>query len=328
MPVAAVAPSYTAPWPKGMEPTKEQIYKKRVWDLVSLIIFPIGLGRLGYYALQSLAGRVIHPAASDQPLDLPALREQMIQNGGEEVFIGTPDGEVVNGMLFRGNGERKGVIVKTFGNNATYERAGQSFVNFVRHYVSEDVDVVLLDTRGCGKSTGTTSPLGLSMDAFAAGMYFVQHEGYTPDKVFFCGHSLGGYTAVSGAGLLQKEFPDAKVSALSDRSFICLTDCVKAMMGEHAAKLISVLDWELDAREAWEMLKGHKIVVHDKNDQLPAHFVDYVHASGQKQNVWEVEMKTPHELEANNPGLAHNRGYTEDEGQAIGEHIRAALQID
>ncbi len=318
MSVQAVKTSFTAEWPNELRPTPYGKYVKGAWDLASVILFPIGITRLAYYKLQKLAAALIHPATVNPPHDISYLRDQLRAFGGREITIGTPDGEKLNAMLFCGEGKKsRGAVIATFGNNTCYERSGGNFFHFVRNYVGKDVDILVLNTRGCGKSTGSSSPQGMALDVYSAGEYILNERNVVP---VFTGHSLGGYTAIKGAGLFQKQHPEKKVSALSDRSFTSLSDAAYELFGRAAAWLIYFLNWELDPRNEWDALRGRKIVVHHAGDWLPAHFVNHARQSGGAQIV-ELEPQ-PHE----DAQEAHCRDYTPDEANQIGTLLRTGMR--
>lgn len=322
------SPVFQAAWPQDLKPTTSSILANSVWNVVSVILFPIGIARLVYSGMQILGSALVHPASFGllyESHHLDACRNRLKENGGEEVAIRTPDGKTLNCMLFRGTNPGHSGIVKAFGNGGYYETRGQNYLDFVRTHVGSEVDVLMVNYRGCAKSEGRTSPLGLALDTYSAAEYLTHCEGLHPNKILFHGHSLGGYAAPAGAALFQKQHPDTAVSVLCDRTMKSLSYAARHISGPFSAWLVSFLNWELNAQKAWASLKGQKIVVYSSNDAVSSfhHYVQmHIDAeSGEGIHQIELEKLTPHEQ----PWESHNRHYTNDEGWEIGGRIRNAL---
>ncbi len=335
-PVSLSPTTFVAPWPEEMKPTQYSMIAHKIWNILCVMpLFPIGIVRYSYSSLQDLAGRVIHPASrSSKPRAIEWERNSLIEQGGEEITIGTPDGTKINAMLFRGRGRNRGTVIRALGNNDFYENSGSCFLDVIHTFVGRDVDVLMFNPRGCGKSTGASSPLGLALDAYSAGEYLVQRDNVDPSRILYYGHSLGGSYGVAGAALLQKQHPQARVSALSDRSFSSLSAAAYEIFGTSAVLLIRFLDWELVAKKAWGEVKGRKIILYDRQDNcIPyaASFHKYIeNVEMQKQvcdplyvpDVNPIEMHSDLDQDAN----PHCRFFTDEEGSAIGQQIRAALE--
>ena len=81
----------------------------------------------------------------------------------EEIFIPTFDGESINGLLFKAD-NAKGVILYFHGNAGSL--ASWQYVAI--DLVPLGYDVLIIDFRGYGKSTGEISEKGLYIDATAS----------------------------------------------------------------------------------------------------------------------------------------------------------------
>lgn len=66
-----------------------------------------------------------------------------------------------------------------------------------------DLDVLMIDYRGYGKSEGTPSEAGTRLDSIAAWNYLVQQKGITPEHIIVHGRSLGSAVAVELAAQVQ-----------------------------------------------------------------------------------------------------------------------------
>jgi pimeloyl-ACP methyl ester carboxylesterase len=110
--------------------------------------------------------------------------------GDRELFIRTSDGESVNGLLFRSPGSRG--IVLYFHGNAGSLGSWQ--------YVSPDItskhyDLLIIDYRGYGKSSGKISEKGFYLDAEAS-YEELKKLGYSDRQIVLYGRSLGTGVAV------------------------------------------------------------------------------------------------------------------------------------
>ena len=79
----------------------------------------------------------------------------------EEYFIPTPDGHSINILWFKPSGESRGLVLYFHGNANNLQRWG----NYAEDMVQLGYEVVMMDYRGYGKSTGTPSEQFLYDDA-------------------------------------------------------------------------------------------------------------------------------------------------------------------
>ncbi|NNE03974.1 MAG: alpha/beta hydrolase, partial [Eudoraea sp.] len=86
------------------------------------------------------------------PTKLPVDFEYSFQYPFEEVFLTAEDGAVLNALHFK-NKDPKGVILYFHGNAGDLSRWGQ----IATYFVKKNYDVVIMDYRTYGKSTGVLS---------------------------------------------------------------------------------------------------------------------------------------------------------------------------
>ncbi len=315
---------FQANWPEVWKPTPYSEAAKVVWNIFSIIIFPIGLLRLIDNGVFSLGGRIIHPASGYGLVD-HAARARLQRLGGKIERFNTPDGQTLEAMHFKGSSSSKRGIVYALGNGEFLDYSSEGFLQFVRKNVG-NVDVLVLNNRGVGKSTGSSSPTGLALDTYSAGEYLRKQRGINPSHVLFDGHSLGGYSALKGAWLFQKQHDQAKVSILSDRSFSTLSDAAAKIANFIIGLIVTLLHWELDARDTLEDLKGQKIVTYDKRDQVIPYNASFHNAI---KDLPSAKSITPIEMVSKGPAAwdPHNRGYTPEEARRIGREMRRALSL-
>ena len=102
----------------------------------------------------------------------------------EEFNLETSDGAVLNGLHFK-NEVPKGVILYFHGNAGDLSRWGE----IALYFVEKQYDVVIMDYRTYGKSTGKLSPDVLFSDAQLFYNYTLEH--YKENEVSLYGRSLG-----------------------------------------------------------------------------------------------------------------------------------------
>lgn len=121
----------------------------------------------------------------------------------EEHTIDVPgeNGEVISisALWFRPDGPSKGMIVYFHGNRGNLQRWGNYAPNLTKH----GYDVLMIDYRGYGKSTGSPSEDALYADARTV-WDWVQSRGPYPHTVIY-GRSLGSAVASKLAGEVSSD---------------------------------------------------------------------------------------------------------------------------
>ena len=107
-----------------------------------------------------------------------------------EYNLETRDGAIINGVRFLPKGESKGVILYLKGNSKSIKGWGKFAVDFTRH----DYNVLMIDYRGFGKSTGRRSQKAIKRDLQM--VYNKIKEQVAEDRIILYGRSLGsGFAA-------------------------------------------------------------------------------------------------------------------------------------
>ncbi len=107
----------------------------------------------------------------------------------EEYFIPTKDGETLNALLFKTKLRSKGLILYFHGNADNLQRWGKYSVDFTRL----GYDILLMDYRGYGKSTGKPTEHLLYKDALTVLHWSEANLKY--ERLIFYGRSLGSAVA-------------------------------------------------------------------------------------------------------------------------------------
>lgn len=102
----------------------------------------------------------------------------------DELFLKTDDNAVINALHFKAE-KPKGVILYFHGNAGDLSRWG----NITEYFVERDYDVLVMDYRTYGKSTGTLSEHALYSDAQMCFDYLKKY--YNEDAITVYGRSLG-----------------------------------------------------------------------------------------------------------------------------------------
>lgn len=116
----------------------------------------------------------------------------------EELMIPTEDGEKVSALLFRADSS-KGLILYFHGNAGSLQRWGK----FATDFTSLGYDVLMMDYRGYGKSTGKPNEENLYQDAQTVLKW--SEENLTYKKLVIYGRSLGSAVASNLATTAQAD---------------------------------------------------------------------------------------------------------------------------
>ncbi|WP_460219848.1 alpha/beta hydrolase [Psychroserpens sp. MEBiC05023] len=115
----------------------------------------------------------------------------------KEYNLETRDGAIINGLRFFPKGESKGVVIYLKGNSKSIKGWGKFAVDFTRH----GYNVLMVDYRGFGKSTGRRSQKAIKRDLQL--VYNKVKEQTTEDRIILYGRSLGSGFAAKLASMNQ-----------------------------------------------------------------------------------------------------------------------------
>ncbi len=163
---------------------------------ITIVLYLIAL--LAFYRFQE---KIIFQRKS-----LPEKFAFKFEQEFEEHFIETVDGASLNALLFKASASSKGLILYFHGNADNLERWGQYAVDFTQL----GYDVLMMDYRGYGKSTGTPSESNLYKDAQVVLAWAKEKIPFT--RLVIYGRSLGSAVAsnlstVANPNLLILETP-------------------------------------------------------------------------------------------------------------------------
>jgi pimeloyl-ACP methyl ester carboxylesterase len=113
----------------------------------------------------------------------------------EEHNLETRDGAIINAIRFKPKGESKGIVLYLKGNSKSIKGWGKFAVDFTRH----NYNVLMVDYRGFGKSTGKRSQKAIKRDLQE--VYNKIKEQTTEDRIIVYGRSLGSGFATKLASM-------------------------------------------------------------------------------------------------------------------------------
>ena len=187
--------------------------------------------------------------------------------------ITTPDGVNLDGVYFKGT--QKKTILLAMGLSAHYEECAVDYVynNFVSFFQNScnGLSVLIVNTRGILLSESASSHETMAIDIYSAYQFLIQNFGLNPEDVLTWGHSLGGSYGLQGAALIQKEYPDAKISAVIDRSFLNASDMATEALPRCAKVLKRVVETfglEVKGQDAAASLKGKILAIVSEKDEI------------------------------------------------------------
>ncbi len=109
----------------------------------------------------------------------------------EEVRISTSDSVELDGWFVPAE-KARGVVLFFHGNAGNISHRLDS----IQIFNALGLDVLIIDYRGYGQSTGTPSEPGTYLDSDAAWRYLVEERSFSPHNIILFGRSLGGAVAV------------------------------------------------------------------------------------------------------------------------------------
>lgn len=209
-------------------------------------------------ALWVMQGRLIHlPHVPGRSLEAtPAARGLDY----ETVRIDTADGERLHGWFLPDPGAR-GTVLFLHGNAGNISHRLDS-LSLLRDL---GVQVLIIDYRGYGESTGTPGEEGLYADARAAWAHLTGERGIPPERIVALGRSLGSAVAAR----LATERPLAGV--ILEAAFTSVTDLAARQYPMFPVR--PLLRHRYDTQANLQSVQQPVLVVHGRDDTIvpPAH---------------------------------------------------------
>jgi pimeloyl-ACP methyl ester carboxylesterase len=154
---------------------------RKIIKAAGIVLLSYGCIAIGFYLLQD---KIIF-----QPDRLPMDHSFTFSQPYREYFIPTTDGESLNALLFNTSQPSRGLLLYFHGNADNLQRWGDYAVDFNRL----GYDVIMVDYRGFGKSTGKPTEKNLYADAITLLQWAQTNVPHS--RLIIYGRSLGSAVA-------------------------------------------------------------------------------------------------------------------------------------
>lgn len=328
--VAPISTSFQAEWPKHLDPAQKHFFTKvwRVaWNVLSVVIFPIGLCRLAYWKMRDVALSFAIPGSIIRdPREGQYVLEEF---NGTKIELNAPDGAKLEAAFFPGENRRDKAVIFGPGNAMQYETS-QRYIHLLKQL---GISVLVINPRGTGNSTGARYAEGFALDTYTGYEYLIQKEKVDPNDILHFGFSMGGGYGALGAAMVQKQYPEKKISAINYRSYGDLQAVAKGFAGRVSgcfgclgSCILSCIPFRIPAKQALDTLKGRVAVVYNPSDGIISHSLSMAGAmrADPKRRVKLIEQHADPVVYAE----AHLRGMDIPELEAIYSEVCKMLQLD
>jgi len=173
----------------------------------------------------------------------------------EAVSLRTADGETLAGWFIPAPAAR-GTLLYLHGNGGNMGHRLDPIAVFHRL----GLNILIIDYRGYGASSGKPSEEGTYQDALAAWNYLTQQKHIRPDQIVLFGESLGGSIA---AWLAARHTPAGLVIYAS---FTSVPDMAQALYPMFPASLLA--RYRYDTRAALNSVNSPVMIMHSPEDEI------------------------------------------------------------
>jgi len=164
-----------------------------------------------------------------------------------ETMVKTKDGESIHTwLMLQKNSENLPTIIYFHGNACNM---GLRLPKAAQMFARTGANILMMDYRGYGSSTGTPTEEGLNLDAQAVLDYAASHPRLCKDKIALFGDSLGGAVVFS----LAHKSPNQVHYLIVENTFTSISDMVERVLP--IFKPVSFLK-SLVLRIGWDSLKA------------------------------------------------------------------------
>ncbi|HEX9826283.1 MAG TPA: alpha/beta hydrolase [Flavobacteriaceae bacterium] len=189
----------------------------------------------------------------------------------EELFLKTEEQAVINALHFKAESP-KGIILYFHGNAGDLSRWG----TVVEYFVAKDYDVLVMDYRTYGKSTGTLSENALYKDAQFCYDYLKEH--YKESEISIYGRSLGTGIATY---LASKNHPK---QLILETPYYSLIDIAQKRFPIFPVK--QLLRYELHTYDFLKNVTCPITLIHGKDDDvIPIESAEKLYRSASNENL-------------------------------------------
>lgn len=183
----------------------------------------------------------------------------------EDVEIKTPDGPILKGFFLPAPIATKKTVIFLNGRGYNASRCLKEFVELQKKV---PVNVLMVDYRGFGKSTGEATPQGVVGDAASMYDYLVSKKGLTPDDISLFGVSLGGAVAIELANRREVN------TLLVQSSFTTVEEVAEDQLPRVIPKVLKgvirgIAQSEFNSRESIKNVRAKTVIIsHGTSDRV------------------------------------------------------------
>lgn len=190
-----------------------------------------------------------------KPEKLPEDFEFHYQNQTtREYNLETRDGAIINGLRFIPKGESKGIVLYLKGNSKSIKGWGKFAVDFTRH----GYNVLMVDYRGFGKSTGKRSQKAIKRDLQV--IYNKLKDLVPEEEIVLYGRSLGSGFAAKLASMNQPKM------LILDAPYYSLTEVTSRYMPFMPLSIL--MKYPLPTYKWLKYVQCPIHIIHGTNDKL------------------------------------------------------------
>ncbi len=257
---------------------------------INILILAVSIYFILALALYLFQGRMVF--LSNFPERALSASPSDIGLAFENVALKTSDNEQLHGWYVPALGSR-GVVLFFHGNAGNISHRLDS----IRIFHELELDVLIIDYRGYGQSTGKTTEQGTYLDAQAAWDYLTNSRGVPAEKIIVFGRSLGG---AIGAWLGARNNP---AGVIIESSFTSGADMASRLYPFLPARLLTRLQYPVSDYAA--RLNCPVLVIHSRHDEIiPFDMGQAIYAAVKQQKQF-LELSGDH----NNGFLISRRDY-------------------
>lgn len=221
-----------------------------VFSILAVVLYA-GFSLMLYFVQERL---VFLPHMPGRALD---ATPETIGLGFEDAWIATEDGERLHGWFIPAN-QARGTVLFFHGNAGNISHRLESIHIFNRLALN----VLIVDYRGYGQSSGEVNEEGTYRDAQAAWDYLVEQRETAADRLIIFGRSLG---AAVGAWLASQPKVEP-AGVIIESGFSSGLDMGKRLYPVLPARLITRIKYPV--REFVTRIHAPLLVVHSRDDEI------------------------------------------------------------
>lgn len=277
--------SFTASWPNDTPPSQPNLFSAFAKPFLYSVLPPVGFVAFTskMLAQQAFYRSVLPTAGQCDPLFLEYLdlhREMLFEGYRcERIVIALPDGTPIDTLYFPGERTDRAILAcqgnASFAETSAFaeESEGICKIDFL---MQTGASVLLFNPTEVGHSHGKASPETLALSVYSAYEYLIHEKKIKPHNILLYGTSLGGCYGNLGAALIQKKYPEEKIHVVNNRSFSTLSSVAKAVLknpltARFLKRFIPRMGMEMNSKEAFDTLKGEKLLIYHRFDTTIPH---------------------------------------------------------